>query len=150
MLPSERWFRGLAVCSPMRCAVSSCCNASSTFRYGLLTASEVAQLKLNADWVILYACNTAAADGTPGANGLSGLAKAFFYAGKRHPVRISSRTANIADGNSTPSVSISRSTSRPGGARRCRENARAYSRDISQHADMGSSHLAEGPTPPPG
>ena len=37
---------------------------------GLLTASEVAQLKLNADWVILSACNTDAADGTPGANGL--------------------------------------------------------------------------------
>jgi CHAT domain-containing protein len=29
---------------------------------GLLTASEVAQLKLNADWVALSACNTAAAD----------------------------------------------------------------------------------------
>ena len=83
MLPSEQWFRGLAVCSPMRCAVSSCLNASSTFRYGLLTASEVAHLKLNADWVILSACNTAAADGTPGARGLSGLAKAFFYAGSR-------------------------------------------------------------------
>ena len=50
---------------------------------GLLTASEIAQLKLNADWVILSACNTAAADGTPGAEGLSGLAKAFFYAGAR-------------------------------------------------------------------
>jgi CHAT domain-containing protein len=50
---------------------------------GLLTASEVAQLKLDADWVILSACNTAAADGTPGAEGLSGLAKAFFYAGGR-------------------------------------------------------------------
>ena len=32
---------------------------------GLLTASEVAQLKLNADWVILSACNTVATDGTP-------------------------------------------------------------------------------------
>ena len=50
---------------------------------GLLTASEVVQLKLYADWVILSACNTAAADGTPGAEGLSGLAKAFFYAGSR-------------------------------------------------------------------
>ncbi|MBI3373933.1 MAG: tetratricopeptide repeat protein [Betaproteobacteria bacterium] len=50
---------------------------------GLLTASEIAQLKLNADWVILSACNTAAADGTPGAEGFSGLAKAFFYAGAR-------------------------------------------------------------------
>ncbi|MCH7633940.1 MAG: CHAT domain-containing protein [Proteobacteria bacterium] len=50
---------------------------------GILTASEVAKLKLDAEWVILSACNTAAADGTPGAEGLSGLAKAFFYAGSR-------------------------------------------------------------------
>ena len=49
---------------------------------GLLTASEVAQLKLNADWVVLSACNTAAGD-TPGAEALSGLARAFFYAGAR-------------------------------------------------------------------
>jgi CHAT domain-containing protein/Tfp pilus assembly protein PilF len=50
---------------------------------GLLTASEITGLKLDADWVILSACNTAAPDGTPGAEGLSGLAKAFFYAGSR-------------------------------------------------------------------
>jgi CHAT domain-containing protein/Flp pilus assembly protein TadD len=50
---------------------------------GLLTMSEVARLKLNADWVVLSACNTAAPDGSPGAEGLSGLARAFFYAGSR-------------------------------------------------------------------
>ena len=50
---------------------------------GLLRASEVSRLKLDADFVILSACNTAASDGTPGAEGLSGLAKAFFYAGAR-------------------------------------------------------------------
>ena len=50
---------------------------------GYLSASEVAQLKLNADWVLLSACNTAAPDGAPGAEGLSGLAKGFFYAGAR-------------------------------------------------------------------
>src|SRR5262249_9485342 len=49
---------------------------------GLLTASEVAELKLNADWVVLSACNTAAGD-KPGAEALSGLARAFFYAGAR-------------------------------------------------------------------
>jgi CHAT domain-containing protein len=49
---------------------------------GLLTASEVAQLKLNADWVVLSACNTVAGD-KPGAEALSGLARAFFYAGSR-------------------------------------------------------------------
>ena len=52
------------------------------FDDGLLTASEVAQLKLNADWVVLSACNTASAQ-KPGAEALSGLASAFFYAGAR-------------------------------------------------------------------
>jgi CHAT domain-containing protein/tetratricopeptide (TPR) repeat protein len=51
---------------------------------GLLTASEIAQLKLDADWVVLSACNTAAGENdTPGAEALSGLARAFFYAGAR-------------------------------------------------------------------
>ena len=49
---------------------------------GLLTASEVTQLKLNADWVILSACNTAAGD-NGNAEALSGLARAFFYAGAK-------------------------------------------------------------------
>ncbi|MFB9265067.1 CHAT domain-containing protein, partial [Bradyrhizobium erythrophlei] len=49
---------------------------------GLLQASEVAELKLNADWVVLSACNTASSDGV-GAEALSGLARAFLYAGAR-------------------------------------------------------------------
>ena len=57
--------------------------AASTTDDGLLTASEVADLKLSADWVILSACNTAGGDGRPDAEGLSGLARAFLYAGAR-------------------------------------------------------------------
>lgn len=49
---------------------------------GLLTASEVAQLRLDADWVVLSACNTAAGE-KPGADALSGLARSFFHAGAR-------------------------------------------------------------------
>ena len=49
---------------------------------GLLTASEIAALNLNADWVVLSACNTAAG-AEQGAEALSGLARAFFYAGAR-------------------------------------------------------------------
>ena len=49
---------------------------------GLLRASDVAMLKMNADFVVLSACNTAAGD-KPGAEALSGLARAFFYAGTR-------------------------------------------------------------------
>ena len=48
----------------------------------LLLASEAATLKINADWVLLSACNTASPD-APEAQGLSGLSRAFFYAGAR-------------------------------------------------------------------
>jgi len=50
---------------------------------GLLTATEIANIKLDAEWVVLSACNTASSSGRPGAEGLSGLARAFFYAGSR-------------------------------------------------------------------
>jgi tetratricopeptide (TPR) repeat protein/CHAT domain-containing protein len=49
---------------------------------GYLSASEIVGLKLDADWVILSACNTAAGS-AEGAEPLSGLARAFFYAGAR-------------------------------------------------------------------
>ncbi|OAN99632.1 hypothetical protein A8B75_03565 [Sphingomonadales bacterium EhC05] len=78
---------------------------------GYLSASEISALKLNADWVILSACNTAAGDGSEGAPGLSGLARSFFYAGARNllashwPVRddvaakLTVRTISIARDN---------------------------------------------------
>ncbi|WP_226779245.1 CHAT domain-containing protein [Oceaniglobus trochenteri] len=50
---------------------------------GLLTASEIAALDIPAEWVILSACNTAGSDGRPDAEGLSGLARAFLFAGAR-------------------------------------------------------------------
>ena len=49
---------------------------------GLLTMGEILGLKLNADWVILSACNTGAGEGA-GAEAISGLGRAFFYAGTR-------------------------------------------------------------------
>ena len=49
---------------------------------GLLTVDEILALRLNADWVVLSACNTAAGAGQ-GAEALSGLGRAFFYAGSR-------------------------------------------------------------------
>ncbi len=49
---------------------------------GLLTLDEVLALRLNADWVVLSACNTATGDGA-GAEAVSGLGRAFFYAGTR-------------------------------------------------------------------
>jgi CHAT domain-containing protein len=49
---------------------------------GLLTMEEILTLKLDADWVVLSACNTGAAAGA-GAEAASGLGRAFFYAGAR-------------------------------------------------------------------
>jgi CHAT domain-containing protein len=49
---------------------------------GLLTMGKILALKLDADWVVLSACNTAAGSGA-GAEAASGLGSAFFYAGTR-------------------------------------------------------------------
>jgi CHAT domain-containing protein len=49
---------------------------------GLLTMQEILSLKLDADWVVLSACNTGVGAGA-GAEAASGLGRAFFYAGTR-------------------------------------------------------------------
>ena len=49
---------------------------------GLLTMEEILGLRLDADWVVLSACNTGAGAGA-GAEAASGLGRAFFYAGTR-------------------------------------------------------------------
>ena len=49
---------------------------------GLLTMEEILALKLDADWVVLSACNTGAGVAA-GAEAASGLGRAFFYAGTR-------------------------------------------------------------------
>ena len=50
--------------------------------HGLLTLDDILALKLDADWVILSACNTSAGDGH-GGEAVSGLGRGFFYAGAR-------------------------------------------------------------------
>lgn len=49
---------------------------------GLLTLAEILGLQLRADWVVLSACNTASADGQA-AEAVSGLGRAFFFAGAK-------------------------------------------------------------------
>ena len=50
---------------------------------GYLSSSEVSALKLDADWVVLSACNTAGGGDASNSEAFSGLARAFFYAGAR-------------------------------------------------------------------
>src|SRR3984893_10569408 len=49
---------------------------------GYLSSSEISGLKLDADWVVLSACNTAGGEAS-NSEAFSGLARAFFYAGTR-------------------------------------------------------------------
>jgi CHAT domain-containing protein len=49
---------------------------------GLLKLDDILKLSLNADLVVLSACNTAAADGE-GSEAVSGLGRGFFYAGAK-------------------------------------------------------------------
>ncbi|MFH1980976.1 MAG: CHAT domain-containing protein [Pseudomonadota bacterium] len=49
---------------------------------GLLTAGEILTLRLDADLVVLSACDTGAGDGS-GQEAVSGLGRAFFYSGAR-------------------------------------------------------------------
>ena len=58
-------------------------DASSAPENGLLTATKITRLGLDANLIILSACNTAASDGHASGRGLSGLADAFFFAGAR-------------------------------------------------------------------
>jgi len=52
-------------------------------RDGYLSLSEILGLRLDADLVILSACNTGAGDGRPRAEWMSGLARGFISAGAR-------------------------------------------------------------------
>lgn len=79
---------------------------------GLLRASEVAGLRIRADWVLLSACNTAGGN----AEGLSGLARAFFRAGAsalfvshwRVSDETTSRFVPLIFGNQEAGVTISK------------------------------------------
>lgn len=50
---------------------------------GILTASEIFDLELDADWILLSACNTGRVNGGFGGESLSSLASGFFFAGSR-------------------------------------------------------------------
>ena len=76
LLPSD------LACLDQPAIVTSAPAGSPDATGALLTASDVVNIKLDAQLVILSACNTGGGDRT-GGESLSGLARAFFYAGAR-------------------------------------------------------------------
>ncbi len=70
-------------CWPEPMLVTSSSPGSDTKDDGLLVSSEILELNLDADLVVLSACNTGGPGGETSGESLSGLARAFFYAGAR-------------------------------------------------------------------
>jgi CHAT domain-containing protein len=77
LLPAE------IACQPEAAILASTPAAAPDASASLLTASAVANLELDADLVILSACNSGGPGGSTAGESLSGLARAFFYAGAR-------------------------------------------------------------------
>jgi CHAT domain-containing protein len=77
VLPSE------IACQPEPAILASTPPSAPDAAPALLTASSIVNLDLDADLVILSACNSGGPGGTTAGESLSGLARAFFYAGAR-------------------------------------------------------------------
>ena len=77
LLPSE------LRCQSQPAIVTSDPPGAKSVKNALLTASDVMGLHLDADLVILSACNSGGAGDRTGGESLSGLARAFFFAGAR-------------------------------------------------------------------
>jgi CHAT domain-containing protein len=70
-------------CQTEPAIVTSAPPGAADAKGALLTSSDVTGLQLDADVVILSACNSGGPNGTTSGESLSGLARAFFYAGAR-------------------------------------------------------------------
>ena len=100
---------------------------------GYLSSSEISGLKLNADWVVLSACNTAGSEAS-NSEAFSGLARAFFYAGTR-ALLVSHWPVNSDAAVGITTGATSAMTSHPGIG-----PAEALRRSISALAAKGGEH----------
>jgi CHAT domain-containing protein len=70
-------------CQAEPALVTSAPAGAASAQGAMLTASEIAGLKLDADVVLLSACNSGGPGGSAPGESLSGMARSFFYAGAR-------------------------------------------------------------------
>lgn len=98
---------------------------------GYLAASEIFQLDLDADWVLLSACNTATVDGEFTGESLSSLTSGFFFAGARSVIASHWPVA------SEPTVRLTTDTFERAGS-----TTRADALRLSQRAMMADKRLS--------
>ena len=101
---------------------------------GVLTASEIALMKLRANVVLLSACNTADPGGR-GARGISGLARAFFQAGARSLVASHWRVDDVASARLT--TEMMRSVAAGSGKAQAMKAASLKMLDSNDDPDLG-------------
>jgi len=82
-LATHALLPGELSCLPEPAIVVSTAPGAADASAAFVPASALLALKLDADLVILSACNTGGPGGAGGGEALSGLARAFFYAGAR-------------------------------------------------------------------
>jgi CHAT domain-containing protein len=82
-LATHALLPGELSCLPEPSIVVSAMPGAAEADSAFVKASDLLGLKLDADLVILSACNTGGPGGAGGGEALSGLARAFFYAGAR-------------------------------------------------------------------
>jgi CHAT domain-containing protein len=116
-------------------ALSNPALSNETGEDGFLTLEEVLALKLDADWVVLSACNTAAADGR-GSEAISGLGRAFFYAGARS-LLVSNWAVETTSASRLTTGLFRRQTGQPGLSRAeaLRQSMLALTRESSSDLD---------------
>lgn len=101
---------------------------------GVLTASEIAAMRLSASIVLLSACNTADPGGR-GARGISGLARAFFHAGARTLVASHWRVDDVASARLT--TAMMRGVAAGSGKARAMREASLTMLDSDDDPDLG-------------
>ncbi len=82
-LATHALLPGELSCLPEPAIVVSAQAGAADAATAFIPASDLLSLKLDADLVVLSACNTGGPGGAGGGEALSGLARAFFYAGAR-------------------------------------------------------------------
>jgi CHAT domain-containing protein len=82
-LATHALLPGELSCLPEPAIMLSSASGARDAGGAFLRASEVLGLRLDADLVVLSACNTGGPSGEGGGEALSGLARSFFYAGAR-------------------------------------------------------------------